>query len=85
MGKVIQLERNGKGFLVTEVRLHEIEPLPGLQPVSSLLQTLLAEAQTEPQDGQDVSGWADRDDINSLDDIVNYARQLRGKPPISQR
>lgn len=78
-GKVTSLRRNGKGFIVREVKMNEMEMLPSADTTSAL-HSLLG---TMPDDSEH-QGWSSREDLNSLEDIVNYARQLRGKPPTNK-
>ncbi len=81
-GDATSLRRNGKGFTVREVRLKELDVLPDMESSSSLLQPLLE--QTSEAGSELDKGWAEREDLNSLEEIINYARQLRGKPALAK-
>lgn len=79
-GSVVDLKSNGSGFRVAELELKRIGSPDSAGPPKIMDGPAMIEAMRE----SGVLGmWADREDLQTTSDVINYTRRLRGRPPLS--
>ncbi len=78
-GEWLKIERNGHTAKVDEIRLQSVEQVYDSEPASN------SEKHGTVKDLLEsgiVGMWADREDLHTTRDVINYARRLRGKLPL---